>query len=67
MITDSEKAKTLKEAVATLRSVVTPDQIEKLAVLRQMLPPHPDPRGDGPGPDMPQEDTTPEFSPRPQN
>lgn len=67
MITVSEKAKTLKEAVATLRSFLTPDQIEKLAVLRQMLPPHPDPRGEGPGPDMPQEDKTPEFGPRPQN
>lgn len=67
MVTVSENAKTLKEAVVTLRGVLTPDQTEKLAVLRQTLQPHPDSRDEGLGPGMPQEDTRPEYGLGPQN
>ena len=67
MIAVSDKAKALKDAAATLRAALTPEQAEKLDVLRQTLRPHPGPHGQGPGrphaggPD----NEAPEFAPEP--
>jgi hypothetical protein len=53
-----EKAQKLKQATQSLRSVLTPDQLEKLA--RADHPPFPHPRPNGNGPEGPQGKSTPQ-------